>query len=56
MKNIPRIFLIAVAAMALLVWTTDRAYSTASTHIWAPSTDTQDFKTGHVTADVYVPV
>jgi len=32
------------------------AYPTASTHIWAPSTDVQEFKTGHVTADIYVPV
>lgn len=32
------------------------AYPTASTHIWAPSTDTQAFKTGHVTADTYIPV
>lgn len=32
------------------------AYATASTHVWAPSTDTQDYGTGHVTADVYVPV
>lgn len=32
------------------------AYPTASTHIWAPSTDVQEFKTGHVTADLYVPV
>ena len=32
------------------------AHATASTHIWAPSTDTQDYGTGHVTADVYVPV
>lgn len=34
----------------------EMAHATASTHIWAPSTDTQAFKTGHVTADVYVPV
>lgn len=31
-------------------------YATASTHIWAPSTDTQAYGTGHVTADVYIPV
>lgn len=31
------------------------AHGTASTHIWAPSTDTQDYGTGHVTADVYIP-
>jgi len=32
------------------------AHATASTHVWAPSTDTQDYGTGHVTADVYIPV
>jgi len=32
------------------------AHATASTHIWAPSTDTQDYGTGHITADMYVPV
>ena len=31
-------------------------HATASTHIWAPSTDTQAFGTGHITADVYIPV
>lgn len=31
------------------------AFGTASTHVWAPSTDTQAFGTGHVTADVYIP-
>lgn len=32
------------------------AHGTASTHIWAPSTDTQEYGTGHITADLYVPV
>ena len=32
------------------------AGATASTHIWAPSTDVQRFKSLHVTSDVYVPV
>lgn len=31
------------------------ACATASTHIWAPSTDTQAYGTGHITADVYIP-
>ena len=35
---------------------TECAHATASTHIWAPSTDTQSYGTGHVTADVYIPV
>ncbi len=42
------------AAFSALI--TVPAYPTASTHIWAPSTDVQEFKTGHATADVYVPV
>ena len=33
----------------------DKAYATASTHIWAPSTDVQSYDTGHITADVYIP-
>lgn len=32
------------------------AYSTPSTHVWSPSTDIQAHGTGHITADVYVPV
>ncbi len=30
------------------------AYATPSTHIWAPSTDVQPYKKGHLTSDVYV--
>ncbi|MBI5137874.1 MAG: hypothetical protein HZA24_11155 [Nitrospirae bacterium] len=32
------------------------AHATPSTHIWAPSTDTQAFGTVHLTHDVYAPV
>ena len=32
------------------------AHGTASTHIWAPSTDVQPFKLVHVTSDIYLPV
>jgi hypothetical protein len=32
------------------------AGATASTHIWAPSTDVQRFKSVHVTSDLYVPM
>ncbi len=32
------------------------AGATASTHIWAPSTDVQRFNSLHVTSDLYVPV
>ena len=44
-----------IGAVLMLVLE-ENAYSTASTHVWAPSTDTQDYGTGHVTADVYIPV
>jgi len=30
-------------------------YATASTHIWAPSTDVQGYKKWHLTSDFYVP-
>ncbi len=36
--------------------TADEAFPTPSTHIWAPSTDTQAFGTAHVGEDLYVPV
>lgn len=43
-----------ICALMILFWP-ESASPTASTHIWAPSTDTQAFKTGHVTADIYIP-
>ena len=45
-----------VAALISCFFGADLAFATASTHIWAPSTDTQAYGTGHVTADVYIPV
>lgn len=39
-----------------LVLCASLAHGTASTHIWAPSTDVQPFKLVHVTADMYLPV
>jgi hypothetical protein len=30
------------------------AYATASTHVWAPSTDVQAFNVWHITADMYL--
>ncbi|HBC47567.1 MAG TPA: hypothetical protein DEO84_05750 [candidate division Zixibacteria bacterium] len=30
--------------------------ATATTHIWAPSTDVQGYKVWHITSDVYIPV
>lgn len=32
------------------------AHATASTHIWAPSTDVQAFGVWHVTSDMYLPI
>lgn len=32
-----------------------KVFATASTHIWAPSTDVQAYKKWHLTADFYVP-
>ncbi|MEK7849945.1 MAG: hypothetical protein AAB213_03950 [Candidatus Omnitrophota bacterium] len=37
------------------VLVTRSAFATASTHIWAPSTDVQAYKKWHLTADFYVP-
>lgn len=45
----------AAFAMILLFYSRELAHATASTHIWAPSTDTQAYGTGHVTADIYIP-
>jgi hypothetical protein len=40
---------------ALLVGSVDRVQATASTHIWAPSTDIQAYKLVHITSDMYLP-
>lgn len=39
----------------LSILKTEFVCATATTHIWAPSTDTQDYGTGHITADTYIP-
>jgi hypothetical protein len=36
-------------------WFLNSSYATATTHIWAPSTDVQAFKKWHITSDFYVP-
>ncbi|MDP2912802.1 MAG: hypothetical protein Q8N91_02210 [Candidatus Omnitrophota bacterium] len=46
----------ALAVFSSIFYFYDLAYATATTHIWAPSTDTQGYGTGHITADVYIPV
>lgn len=50
-----KIYLFLVTCLACAIFVPEDVYATASTHIWAPSTDTQDYGTGHVTADTYVP-
>jgi hypothetical protein len=56
MRELINRIIISSLAIMLSCLAVNEAHSTASTHIWAPSTDTQDWKTGHVTADIYVPV
>lgn len=40
----------------LLIGATDQVQATASTHIWAPSTDIQAYKLMHMTVDMYLPI
>jgi hypothetical protein len=46
----------ALGLLAVTMLAAPDAGATASTHVWAPSTDVQRFKCLHVTSDVYVPV
>lgn len=54
MEKFKKILAFGIAVIFCL-WNVELAHSTATTHIWAPSTDTQQWKTGHITADVYIP-
>jgi hypothetical protein len=45
----------ALVLSSCLMWGAN-AYATASTHIWAPSTDVQGFNLWHITADMYLAV
>ena len=49
-KTIP--FLVIAFSIGLCV---SEAHATASTHLWAPSTDVQPFMKWHITSDVYLP-
>lgn len=52
-----RFALLGIAAGLLgVVAVAPRAGATASTHIWAPSTDVQRANSMHVTSDLYLPV
>ncbi len=42
-------------SLALIGLSWGTAWATATTHIWAPSTDVQAYKKWHVTSDFYVP-
>jgi hypothetical protein len=53
MNSILRTVLACAAAVVLV---TPAAFATASTHIWAPSSDVQPYKLVHITSDMYLPV
>jgi hypothetical protein len=55
MRNFERLPVLGTV-LILILCNLEFAHATASTHIWAPSTDTQAWGTGHITADVYIPV
>jgi hypothetical protein len=46
---------ILAAGMAMIALSWGSAWATATTHIWAPSTDVQPYKKWHITSDFYVP-
>ncbi len=51
-----RVLLRNVAVLCLfLMVSPSLCFATASTHIWAPSTDVQTFGVMHITADMYLP-
>jgi hypothetical protein len=47
--------LLVLALSGCLAWGTN-AHATATTHIWAPSTDVQAYGLWHITADMYLAV
>lgn len=53
--NVMHIVLVAVLAIAWVGSGPAQAWGTASTHIWAPSTDIQSFRVWHLTFDAYMP-
>lgn len=48
--------LLILVVVACCCWCSGSAFATASTHVWAPSTDIQPFKVFHITYDLYMPV
>jgi hypothetical protein len=55
MKRLYAPFIAGLVLAGCLTYGTN-AHATASTHIWAPSTDVQGFNVWHVTADMYLAV
>ena len=51
MRILKIIFFLVPCLLSLVPY----AFCTASTHIWAPSTDVQGYKKWHLTSDFYVP-
>ena len=46
---------ITLSIVLCCLFIVSQCYATASTHIWAPSTDVQQYKLWHITSDFYVP-
>lgn len=46
---------ITFSIISCCLFIVSQCYATASTHIWAPSTDIQGYKKWHLTSDFYVP-
>lgn len=46
---------ITLSIVSCCLFIVSQCYATASTHIWAPSTDVQPYKKWHLTSDYYVP-
>jgi hypothetical protein len=49
-------FFSLIAKVLLTVGLAGQASATATTHIWAPSTDIQPYKLVHLTTDMYLPM
>ncbi|MDO8603277.1 MAG: hypothetical protein Q7O04_05465 [Candidatus Omnitrophota bacterium] len=46
---------IMFSVVSFCLFIVSQCYATATTHIWAPSTDVQGYKKWHLTSDFYVP-
>jgi len=50
-----KVLKITLSIVSCCLFLVSQCYATASTHIWAPSTDIQPYKKWHLTSDYYVP-